>query len=115
MHRARTLPFDISTDHDWYHPQILFVRVPRGSLDILGTFESDIRRLAAQAAERAGKSLPVDKDNSYVLMPVHELQLSTILTKFKDVEILDPEIRVQALAQSSIRSVVSFRSIFPRF
>ncbi|KAG6857213.1 hypothetical protein H0H87_007632 [Tephrocybe sp. NHM501043] len=39
-------------------------------------------------------------------MPVHELQVSTIATKYPDIDILHPDISVEALAQSSIRTVV---------
>lgn len=103
MHRARMLHFSISPNYDWYHPRIRFVRVPRSSLDLLGPFEQTIRRLAEQAADACGRVLP--SDESRVLMPVHELQIENIISKFNDVEVLHPDISVEALAQSSIRSV----------
>lgn len=90
-------------DYDWYHPRIRFVQVPRTSLDILGPFESVMRTLAGKAAEKSGRELP--DDPSFVFMPVHELQISNIASKFHDAEILHPDISLQALAQSSIRFV----------
>lgn len=102
MHRARMLPSSV-LDYDWYHPRIRFVRVPRTSLDILGPFESVMRTLAGKAAEKSGRELP--DDPSFVFMPVHELQISNIASKFHDAEILHPDISLQALAQSSIRFV----------
>jgi hypothetical protein len=90
-------------DYDWYHPRIRFVRVPRTSLDLLGPFESTMRALAEEAAEKSGRHLP--DDPSSVLMPVHELQVPNIASKFHDVEILHPDISLQAFAQSSIRFV----------
>jgi len=90
-------------DYDWYHPIIRFARVPRTSLDILGPFESTMRVLAGKAAEKSGRQLP--DDPSFVFMPVHELQITNIASKFHDVDILHPEISLQALAQCSIRFV----------
>ena len=102
MHRARLLPSG-ALDYDWYHPRIRFVHVPRASLDILGPFESKMRVLAGKAAEKSGRQLP--EHPSFVFMPVHELQISNIASKFHDAEILHPDISLQALAQSSIRFV----------
>ena len=102
MHRARMLPSSV-VDYDWYHPRIRFVRVPRASLNIRGPFESTMRVLAGKAAEKSGRQLP--DDPSFVFMPIHELQIPNIASKFHDVEILHPNISFQALAQSSIRSV----------
>jgi hypothetical protein len=90
--------------YDWYHPHIRFVSVPRSSLDIRGPFECEMRGLAAKAAARSGKALP--DDSSSVLMPVHELQIPNIASRFHDVKILDSDIIVKAYAQSSIRYVM---------
>ncbi|KAJ3572545.1 hypothetical protein NP233_g3007 [Leucocoprinus birnbaumii] len=102
MHRARMLS-SVSSEYDWYHPRIRFVRVPRTSLNILGEFDETCQRMAELAASRVGK--PIPRDESYVLMPAHELQLDNIARRFKDVEILPSEIYLPALAQSSIRTV----------
>jgi hypothetical protein len=91
-------------EYDWYHPRIRFVSVPRSSLDIQGPFEHEMRSLAAIAAARSGKALP--NDLSSVLMPVHELQIPNVANKFHDLKILDSDISVKALAQSSIRYVM---------
>lgn len=109
MHRARMLSLETPQDYDWYHPVIRFVHVPRASLDILGPFERELSVLAEQAATRAGKTLPVDEGK--VIMPVHELQIPSIVAKFQNVDILDPEINVRALAQSSIRFAPSISSV----
>ncbi|KAH7876973.1 IucC family-domain-containing protein [Lentinula edodes] len=103
MHRARMLPIDI-VSYDWTHPKICFVRVPRSSLSILGQFESIIKKLASTVAQNAGLELP--SDESTVIMPVHEIQLDTILAKFSDAQALDPRIHVIASAQSSTRTVL---------
>jgi len=62
-----------------------------------------MRVLAGKAAEKSGRQLP--DDPSFVFMPVHELQITNIVSKFHDVDILHPEISLQALAQCSIRFV----------
>lgn len=99
-------------EYDWYHPRIRFIRVARSNLDILGPFEQEMRKLAEMAAGRTGKTLP--DDTSSIFMPVHELQIPNITHKFPDVEILHPDISVQALAQSSIRLVViaNYRMVY---
>ena len=43
-------------------------------------------------------------------MPVHELQIPNIASKFRDAEILHPDISLQALAQPSIRFASHSRS-----
>jgi hypothetical protein len=107
MHRSRMLPTSMQ-EYDWYHPRIRFVRVPRSSLDIIGSFEHDIHSLVETATELSGGTL--SDDPSSVLVPVHELQIPNIASKFDDVEILHPEISVQALAQSSVRCARGMRS-----
>ncbi|KAG6813605.1 hypothetical protein H0H92_009222 [Tricholoma furcatifolium] len=103
MHRARALPSG-HVDYDWYHPQIRFVRVPRAKINMYGSFEVYIQRLVAIASQRCGKT--IHDDPHFVVMPVHELQVPNIVSKFSDAEVLDTEINLLALAQSSIRTVV---------
>ncbi|KAJ3986708.1 IucC family-domain-containing protein [Lentinula detonsa] len=104
MHRARMLPIDMNL-YDWSHPKIHFARVPRSSLSILGQFENITKKLASSAARNVGLEMPPD-DGSAVIMPVHEIQLDTVLAKFSDAQALDPRIHVVALAQSSTRTVL---------
>ncbi|KAJ3840591.1 IucC family-domain-containing protein [Lentinula raphanica] len=104
MHRARMLPFDMNS-YDWTHPKIYFVRVPRSSLSILGPFESVMNNLVNSAAANAGINLP-SGDSSAVSMPVHEIQLDSVLAKFPDTRALDRRIHVVASAQSSTRTVL---------
>lgn len=92
-----------SLDYDWYHPRIRFVRVPSQSLDVLGQFRRISNEMATKAATKAGQSSLIDND--YIYMPVHELQIVNITSKFQDVGVLDEDIFLPALAQSSIRRV----------
>lgn len=103
MHRARSMA-SVPSSYDWYHPRIRFACVPRSKLHISGDFEQKMRGLVESTAAKVGKSLPTDAD--IVFVPVHEQQISNILQKFDDVSILDSEINVGALAQSSIRTVI---------
>lgn len=87
--------------YDWYHPRILFVRVPASDLDVLGMFKEISQQLAMKAFEIAGR--PFVEDDNFIYMPIHELQAKNVAAKFKNIEILDSEIYLPALAQSSIR------------
>lgn len=95
------LPTNAPPDYDWYHPRIMFAQVPRSSLDILGPFEDIMRPIAEQAAKLSGRIIP--HDDAMAIMPIHELQVANVLSRFIDVEVLHPDISVEALAQSSIR------------
>jgi len=103
MHRARMFPSNL-TNYDWYNPRIRFVRVPRSSLDLLGPFDDICRRLVKLAAGRVGYSL--SDDGTSVYMPVHELQVPNVLSRFSDVDALPSDVSLPALGQSSIRTVV---------
>lgn len=101
-------PFNI-LDYDWYHPKIRFVRLERSRIDVLGPFEREIHKLVEVAAQKSGKNLP--EDAASIIMPVHELQIQNIIAKFPDVDILDDNISVQALAQASIRYALSLSNV----
>ncbi|KAF8599149.1 hypothetical protein BDV93DRAFT_592260 [Ceratobasidium sp. AG-I] len=103
MHRARMIPSNVS-GYDWYRPVIRFVRVARSNMRVLGPFEVEVQQLVEIAAKRSGTF--VRNDPSTIIMPVHELQVPSIVTKFSGVEVLHPNISFRALAQSSIRTVV---------
>lgn len=101
MHRSRTLPYGTPENYDWYHPLIRFVVAPSSSITVAGPFEQQVRSLAEIAANKSGTRLLVDPGK--VIMPVHELQVPNVLSKFKDVELLGPEVSIRALGQSSVR------------
>ncbi|KAJ7164011.1 IucC family-domain-containing protein [Mycena crocata] len=102
MHRARMSNYAPS-DYNWYRPKIRFVRLPSASLDTRGPFDSMMRGLVTKAALSSGTANPEDIPGT-IFMPVHEMQLPTVIAKFKDIEVLEPTI--DALGQSSIRTVV---------
>ncbi|KAJ6570144.1 IucC family-domain-containing protein [Mycena vulgaris] len=102
MHRAR-MCLNAPSDYDWYRPKICFVRVPSDRLDTQGPFQSLMRGLVTKAALTSGTPDPEDVPGT-TFMPVHEMQLPTILAKFQGVEDLD--LKVDAFAQSAIRTLV---------
>jgi hypothetical protein len=101
MHRARMIPQPVSGDYNWYHPLIRFASVPRSSLHISGNFEYEMNQILELIAMRSGKtiSLPTDR----VIMPIHELQIPTIISKFEGVEVLNEDIGLPAQGQISLR------------
>ncbi|KAF7375205.1 C2 domain-containing protein [Mycena sanguinolenta] len=102
MHRARMCA-DAPSNYNWYLPQIRFVRVPSESLDIRGPFDSIMRDFVNKASLASGTEIPVDVPGT-TFMPVHEMQLPTVVAKFKNVQVLEPSIGV--LGQSSIRTML---------
>ncbi|TFK75106.1 hypothetical protein BDN72DRAFT_558264 [Pluteus cervinus] len=105
MHRARLLPSNANPQYNWYRPRIRFAAIPRRCLNVFGQFEQHIRPIAERAAKASGRILPCGVCS--VIVPVHELQISNMVSRLKkDVEILHADISVDALAQSSIRTVV---------
>lgn len=105
MHRARQLDC-LPLDYDWYHPRIRFVGVPRADLTILGIFEQISRQLVTRAAEKAGHVLELE--DGWIFMPVHELQLENIKSKFRNVKVLGSDISLAVMAQSGLRLDKSF-------
>ena len=100
MHRTRVLPF-VNPGYDWYHPRIRFASISRSSLEIFGPFEHTIRHLVETIVKKSSHVLPDDK--LFVIIPVHELQVDNIISRIPEIEILHPDISIEALAESSIR------------
>ena len=97
MHRARMLS-SASLDYDWYNPIIRFARVERDAVDILGPFEIYTQKLMKKVAPGQ-----LYTNDNKVIVPIHEMQVENILSKFPEVEILPPNISIEAHGQSSIR------------
>ncbi|KAI0303605.1 IucC family-domain-containing protein [Multifurca ochricompacta] len=108
MHRARhavsPLPQHDPQSRDWNNPRIHFAVVSSSRLDILGPFEREIRAVTGIASRVSGRLLP-ERDGC-IIVPVYDLQVANLRSKFPDVEILDEELSIPALGQTSIRTVV---------
>ncbi len=55
--------------------------------------------LAQKAAQRAGKMLTID--DTTIIVPIHEVQITNIIAKFQGVDILPPDINIRARGQAS--------------
>ncbi|KAH9998791.1 IucC family-domain-containing protein [Russula compacta] len=108
MYRARhavpPFPQQDPQSRDWKHPRIHFAVVSRSRLDISGPFEREILPIMELATRASGMPLP-ERDGR-VIVPVYDLQVSNLRSKFPDVEILDEKFSIPSLCQASIRTVV---------
>jgi hypothetical protein len=91
----------IPGSYNLYFPRLRLAALPRGSLHVTGDFEALTRPILDAATGIAGKALDVPQDHT--LVPVHELQVSHILDKFKEATVYPEEFSVPARAQQSIR------------
>ena len=105
MHKTRRflppMPTLTPGSYDIYFPRLRLAAFPRRSLNITGNFEALILPILDAMTRNAGKALDVPRD--HVFIPIHELQVSHILDKFKEATIYPEEFSVPALAQQSIR------------
>jgi hypothetical protein len=110
MHRARRpvpplLPHDPQS-RDWNFPRVRFAIVSQARLEILGPFEQEARVLVDFASRVSGR--PPPQREGCVIVPVYDLQVENLRTKFPDVEILDNDFSIPALGQASIRCARKF-------
>jgi hypothetical protein len=97
--------------YDLYSPRLRLAILPRASLHVTGDFEALVQPILDGAKKNAGKTLNVPV--THVVVPIHELQVSHILDKFKEATVYSEEFSVAARAQQSLRyffSGVSFLS-----
>lgn len=87
--------------YDLYSPLVRLAAFPRESLNVTGDFETLTRPILDAAIRNAGKALDIPQN--HVIVPVHELQVSHILDKFKEATVCPEEFSVPAHAQQSIR------------
>ncbi|KAI0273386.1 IucC family-domain-containing protein [Gloeopeniophorella convolvens] len=108
FHRARTsmapTPDLTPGGYDLYFPRVRLALLPRSSMKLSGDYDSLIEPICRAAAHNAGK--PIEIDDGYVIIPVHELQTYHILETFKEAIILPEEFSIPGRAQQSLRSVV---------
>jgi siderophore synthetase component len=86
--------------YDFMNPLIRFVEVPLDKVVIRGSFKETIERITKLMA-----SSPPSSDNT-VLMPVHEMQIPNIESKFPFVNILPEKYSIRAKGQASLRTLV---------
>lgn len=102
--------------YDLYFPRLRLAVFPRGRLNVTGDFEALVQPILDAMTRNAGKALDVPRD--HIVIPIHELQVSHILDKFKEATVYPEEFSVPALAQQSIRylpaSCATFKSWWSR-
>lgn len=105
MHKTRRfldpLPDFVPGAYDLYNPRLRFVAVPREDLRITHNFEELTRPLLDAAAQKAGQTLDIRE--GYVVVPVHELQVTHVQDKFSRVQVYPEEFYLDLRAQQSIR------------
>ncbi|KAL0579987.1 hypothetical protein V5O48_001990 [Marasmius crinis-equi] len=103
MHRTRLSP-SVLTDYGWYTPTIRFAKASRKDFRIQGPFIEVMNDLFRNI-EGLRPFVNIG-DHDHIIMPIHELQLEKIITTFPNVEVLPPEVSVQASSQANVRTVV---------
>lgn len=93
-------------DYDWNRPLVRLVSIPRAKMHIQGAWDDLLAPVYEAAAENAKTRIDVPDD--HVVIPVHALQIENIREKFPEASILSEEYHVEALAQQSLRCVLSF-------
>lgn len=108
MHKTRyflpPMPSLTPGSYDLYSPRLRLAILPRASLHVTGDFEALVQPILEGAMKNAGRKFDVPE--SHVVVPVHELQVSHILDKFKEATVYPEEFSVSARAQQSVRYFV---------
>jgi len=111
MHKARRALPPIPTidpgQYDWQHPKIRIIDVPRKDVKIQGDWDNLVAPVCSVAEKKAGK--PIESSPNHTLIPVHDLQVANIQTRFPEARVLPEEYHVEALAQQSLRSATLLR------
>ena len=84
-----------------YHAKLRLVAVPRVDLKITYEFEEHTQPIIAAVSKAAGRPLPLR--DGYVVVPVHELQVTHIQDKFPEAIIFPDEFSVPIFGQQSVR------------
>ena len=114
MHKTRhflpPIPSLTPGSYDLYSPRLRLATLPRTSLHVTGAFEALVRPILEGAIKNAGKALDIPV--THIVVPIHELQVSHILDKFKEATVFPEEFSVPARAQQSVRYLFSGVSFF---
>ncbi|KAJ7128803.1 IucC family-domain-containing protein [Mycena crocata] len=109
MYKARQFPPPLPDfapgTYDFHRTTLRFVGFPRANLQITGDFERYAAPLVAAASVSAGEDMAVPE--TFVAVPVHELQTANIAAKFPDAVIFPAAFSVPILGQLSIRSFLA--------
>ncbi|CAG8495223.1 1781_t:CDS:2 [Funneliformis mosseae] len=105
MNKARLamtpIPKIFPGTYDFNNPLIRFVEVPIDKMVIRGSYKRTIEKIL----KFTFSSPPTPSENA-IIMPVHELQLPNIRSKFSFVKILPEQYSIKAKSQASLRTVI---------
>ncbi|GBB83366.1 hypothetical protein RclHR1_01010007 [Rhizophagus clarus] len=104
MHKSRYAVFPIREilpgTYDFMNPLIRFVEIPLDKMVIRGSFKDAIEKIIKLMAS------PPPSSNNTILLPVHELQIPNIESRFPFVNILPEKYSIKAKSQASLRTIV---------
>ena len=83
------------------HPTLRLIAVPTANLKVTFNFEELLKPLIKAFEQKAGKGVFVP--NNYTAIPVHDLQLHHIRSKFPDAHVFPEEFSLPLEAQQSLR------------
>jgi hypothetical protein len=113
MHKARKsfppMPPLIPGSYDFDHPNLRLVGIPRGNVTVRGDYEELVKDLVdAMLDPNRDPEVIADLRQRYahlLFIPIHELQIPNIETRFPDTVILSEKHSAKAEALASLRSV----------
>ncbi|CAB4374654.1 unnamed protein product [Rhizophagus irregularis] len=104
MHKARHAISPIQEilpgSYDFMNPLIRFIEVPLDKMVIRGSYEKTIEKITKLLPS------PPPSSKNTILIPVHELQIPNIESKFPFANILPEKYSIKAKSQASLRTVV---------
>ncbi|CAI2165170.1 487_t:CDS:2 [Funneliformis geosporum] len=105
MNKARLaitpIPEILPGTYDFTSPLIRFVEVPLDKMVIRGSYIKTIEKIL----KLTSSSPPTPSENT-IIMPVHELQIPNIISRFPFVKILPGKYFIKAKSQASLRTVI---------
>lgn len=105
MHKTRhflpPLPEYEPGEFDLHRTKLRLVAIPKENLKITYEFEKLTEPIIAAMAKAAGRPLSVR--DGFVVVPVHQLQITHIEDKFPEAEIFPDEFSIPILGQQSVR------------
>ncbi|KAH6913153.1 IucC family-domain-containing protein [Coprinopsis sp. MPI-PUGE-AT-0042] len=108
MHKTRRflppMPAMKPGQYDLLHPTLRLIAVPTSNLRITYNFTEILAPLVVAFERRAGKTIVVP--DGHTIVPVHDLQLHHIRSKFPEAHIFPEVFSLPLQAQQSLRSVV---------
>lgn len=95
------MPASKPGDYDLLHPTLRLIAVPTANLKVTNNFEEILMPLIKAFERKAGKIIAAPE--GHTMIPVHDLQLHHIRSKFQDAHIFPEVFSLPLQAQQSLR------------